>query len=79
MHANNEVGTIQPIAEIGNIAATTGSACHEDSIEISPVLDAMGISEDRAKGAIRFSLGRHTTKEEINKTIEILKKVIRNY
>ena len=43
------------------IAASTGSARHSGRVELSPVLRAMGISEEVGRGAIRFSLGRSTT------------------
>ncbi|MEH7121404.1 cysteine desulfurase family protein [Neobacillus vireti] len=61
---------------IPNLAASTGSACHAGSIELSPVLKEMGVSEDVGMGAIRFSLGRYTTKDEINQVIFGLKKII---
>lgn len=47
------------------VAASTGSACHSDSIEPSPVLVAMGIDIDRAGTAIRLSLGRSTTESDV--------------
>jgi cysteine desulfurase len=51
------------------IAASTGSACHSGDPEPSPVLTAMGLDRDRALGAIRLSLGRSTTAEEIGAAI----------
>ena len=48
-----------------NVAASTGSACHSGAIELSPVLKAMGVPPEIGMGAIRFSLGRTTTREEI--------------
>ena len=59
-----------------NIAASTGSACHSGSITMSPVLKAMMIPPKTGLGAIRFSLGRYTTKEEIDYVIEKLKNII---
>ena len=52
-----------------NVAASTGSACHSGSMELSPVLRAMGAPPEIGMGAIRFSLGRTTTREEIEQTI----------
>jgi cysteine desulfurase len=49
-----------------HVAASTGSACHAGSIHMSPVLEAMGLSPKVGLGAIRFSLGRFTTREEID-------------
>jgi len=53
------------------IAASTGSACHSGSTTLSPVLRAMGISDYEGLGAIRFSLGRNTTMEEIKTVIAL--------
>jgi cysteine desulfurase len=58
------------LAKLDGIAASTGSACHSGRIEISPVLRAMGVPERVAKGAIRFSLGRTTTRAEVAQGIE---------
>jgi cysteine desulfurase len=60
------------LAQLPELAASTGSACHADRVEISPVLQAMGVSPEVGAGAIRFSLGRATTSEEIEAVIERL-------
>ena len=39
--------------------------CHSGSVELSPVLKAMAVSSEIGKGAVRFSLGRTTTREEV--------------
>ena len=57
---------------LNDVAASTGSACHSGLTTISPVLKAMGTDEGAARGAIRFSLGRFTTREEIDTAIEKL-------
>lgn len=54
------------LAAMPNVAASTGSACHAGSIHVSPVLAAMGVSHNVALGAVRFSLGRETTREEVD-------------
>jgi cysteine desulfurase len=67
----NKVGT-EILARIGGVAASTGSACHSGSVELSPVLKAMNIAPEIGMGAIRFSLGRTTTREEIEATVSQL-------
>ena len=49
------------LSRLDGVAASTGAACHSGSVELSPVLKAMGISPEVGMGAIRFSLGRTTT------------------
>ncbi|MDF2856644.1 MAG: Cysteine desulfurase [Neobacillus sp.] len=64
------------LAELGNdVAASTGSACHSGLITISPVLKAMGIPYEIARGAVRFSLGRNTNKDEIDEILHRLEEI----
>jgi len=56
-----------------NIAVSSGSACATGAEQISPVLAAMGIDADLAKSAIRVSLGKDNTEEEIDRFVCILK------
>ncbi|HEY2419912.1 MAG TPA: aminotransferase class V-fold PLP-dependent enzyme, partial [Neobacillus sp.] len=58
---------------IPHLAASTGSACHAGNIELSPVLKEMNVPEEVGMGAIRFSLGRYTTKEQIDQVMTWLK------
>jgi cysteine desulfurase len=58
------------LAAAKDIAASTGSACHSGRVELSPVLRAMGISEEVGRGAIRFSLGRGSTAADIHEALE---------
>jgi cysteine desulfurase len=60
------------LGRLDGIAASTGSACHSGRIEISPVLQAMGVSPESGLGAIRFSLGRSTTIGEVDAAVEQL-------
>jgi cysteine desulfurase len=57
---------------LDGVAASTGSACHAGRVELSPTLAAMGIDPLVGMGAIRFSLGRGTTAEEIEAVLERL-------
>jgi cysteine desulfurase len=61
---------------LDGVAASTGSACHVGRIELSPVLEAMGIAPEAGMGAIRFSLGRGATREEIDEVSERLSRVL---
>lgn len=54
------------------VMAATGSACSASNDEPSHVLIAMGLSEQEAQSSIRFTMGRATTKSDIEKTISIL-------
>lgn len=55
------------LAAVPEIAASTGSACHDGRVSISPVLAAMGVDPRVAAGAVRFSLGRSTTETDIDR------------
>jgi len=55
-----------------DVAASVGSACHEEGETVSGVLGAMGITAERARGAVRLSLGVHTTEEEIDQAAKAL-------
>jgi cysteine desulfurase len=57
------------LARVPDIAASTGSACHSGSVELSPVLKAMGMTPESGGGAVRFSLGRETTREHIESAL----------
>jgi cysteine desulfurase len=65
------------LAQTPEIAASTGSACHEGSGELSGVLKAMGTSREQGFGAVRLSLGRLTTVEQIDRAAEVLATKIR--
>ncbi len=60
------------LARTPEIAASTGSACHDGSGELSGVLKAMGTSREQGFGAVRFSLGHLTTAEELDRAAEIV-------
>ncbi len=64
------------LSRLEGIAASTGAACHSGSVELSPVLKAMGVSPEVGMGAIRFSLGRTTTIEEVDRVVQLLKNAL---
>jgi cysteine desulfurase len=57
---------------VPEIAASTGSACHSGDHRPSPVLTAMGLPDARSLAALRLSLGRWTTTDDIDRTIDLL-------
>lgn len=70
----NFVGRVgaEVLASLPGVAASTGSACHAGSVELSPVLAAMGVPPREGMGAVRFSLGRSTTWEELESVLSLL-------
>ena len=64
------------LARLEGVAASTGSACHAGRIELSPVLEAMGVAPEVGMGAVRFSLGRATTREEVDEVADRLAGVL---
>ncbi len=63
--------------DINGVAASSGSACSAHTTEPSKVIVALGYLRERALSSLRFSLGRGTTKAEIDKTIKILVRCIK--
>ncbi len=63
--------------DMEGIAASTGSACSSSSLEPSHVLLSIGLTHEFAHGSVRFSLGKHTTKAELNYVAEILPGIIK--
>ena len=71
----NFVGRVgaEVLAMLPGVAASAGSACHAGSVTLSPVLAAMGVPPKEGMGAVRFSLGRTTTWEELEEVLGMLK------
>ena len=59
-----------------HIFASAGSACNAHEIAVSHVLEAMKVPEKSARGSIRFSLGRHTSKKEVDKVVKVLTEIV---
>jgi len=60
------------LSRLEGVAASTGSACLSGSVQLSPVLKAMNVPPEVGMGAVRFSLGRTTTREEIEDVVSRL-------
>ncbi len=58
------------------IGASTGSACASEDLEANSVMEAIGADDDLAHTAIRFSLSRYTTQEEMDYTLGVVKKAV---
>jgi cysteine desulfurase len=66
------------LEEIGlEVAASAGAACHADTVSISHVLEAMHLPVDWAKGTLRFSVGRMTTAEQIDRAVSVVTAAVR--
>ena len=62
--------------DLEGIGASSGAACSSGSLELSHVLTAMGLSRERTASAVRFSLGRTTTPEEIASVLEVVPPIV---
>jgi len=63
--------------DFAGIAVSTGSACSSGSLQRSHVLKAMGVPEELNQGSIRFSIGRNTTKQDIDYAVAELVKAVK--
>ncbi len=64
--------------DLEGVAVSVGSACSSGTLAPSPALLALGLSREEAKGAVRFSLSRLTTEDEISRVLALLPAVVRD-
>ena len=64
--------------DMNGIAVSTGSACSSGSLEPSPIIRALGKTDELARGAIRFSFGKENTAEDVEYLLEVLPKAVEN-
>jgi cysteine desulfurase len=62
--------------DMRGICASSGSACSAGKVDPSHVLLAMGVPEEEAVGALRLSLGRHTSEADIDRVLDVLPRLI---
>jgi cysteine desulfurase len=62
--------------DMEGVAASTGSACSSESLEPSHVLLAIGLKPEEAHGSLRLSMGKYTTKEDVDYVVEVLPRVV---
>jgi len=65
------------LGEMMDLAASAGAACHGASVEISKVLKAMAVPMAYARGTVRFSTGKSTSIEEIDRAVEIVDSTVK--
>jgi cysteine desulfurase len=64
--------------DLEGVAASSGSACTSGSLEPSHVIAALGLPEALAAGTLRFSLGRWTTENDVDRVLEILPRILQS-
>jgi cysteine desulfurase len=64
------------LLDLKGVAAAAGSACDAGSVEVSHVLRAMRAPMELARGAVRFSLGWNTTREELLAATELIAEAV---
>ena len=61
------------LVDLGDeVAASAGAACHSEGVAVSHVLEAMGVDEATARSTVRFSVGRFTTEEDIDRAAALI-------
>ena len=64
--------------DLSGISASSQSACSSASLEPSHVLKALGMSDERAMGSLRLTLGRDTVEEDISLVLNVLPEIVRD-
>ena len=62
--------------DLEGVAVSTGSACSSGTLEPSPVIRALGVDDELARGSIRFSFGKDNTEAEVDYAVEILARAV---
>lgn len=64
------------LPRLTGLGFSQGSACHTGTLEVSPMLGALGLTREEAQGTLRLSIGRWTTREEIDLATDLLSKAV---
>jgi len=62
--------------DLEGVAVSTGSACSSGTLEPSPVIRALGVNDEVARGSIRFSFGKDNSDADVDYTVEVLSKAV---
>ena len=62
--------------DLQGVAVSTGSACSSGTLEPSPVIRALGVDDEIARGSIRFSFGKDNTEADVDYTVEVLARAV---
>jgi cysteine desulfurase len=62
--------------DLEGVAVSTGSACSSGTLEPSPVIRALGVDDEIARGSIRFSFGKDNSEADVDYTIEVLSRAV---
>ena len=62
--------------DLEGVAVSTGSACSSGTLEPSPVIRALGVTDELARGSIRFSFGKDNTEDDVDYVVEVLSQAV---
>src|SRR5215203_4533797 len=62
--------------DLEGVAVSTGSACSSGTLEPSPVIRALGVDDELARGSIRFSFGKDNTEDEVEYVVDVLVRAV---
>ena len=62
--------------DLEGVAVSTGSACSSGTLEPSPVIRALGVDDEIARGSLRFSFGKDNTEEDVDYAVEVLSRAV---
>jgi len=62
--------------DLEGVAVSTGSACSSGTLEPSPVIRALGVSDEVARGSIRFSFGKDNTEADVDYVVDVLSRAV---